>query len=294
MKVAVVCGGNSSEREISIITGNAVYNGLLKNFEAECIVCDNARDCLDKIIKSSPSVVFIALHGGFGENGQLQAALESLGIKHTGCSFAESNIAMNKFATKAILKKLSIPTAEFKLIKKVEEIENIDFYPICIKPNNEGSSVDVNFANNENQAKYISQNLLKKHNELIIEKRLSGKELTVGVLFGKALPIIEIRPKSGFYDYKNKYTKGATDYIVPAPLENNIEKLIKDIAVKAFEAIGCKSYARIDFILDGNVPYLLEINTIPGMTPTSLLPKAAKAAGISFEELTKMIVEGAC
>ncbi|WP_029952042.1 D-alanine--D-alanine ligase [Hippea sp. KM1] len=294
MKVAVICGGNSSEREVSIITGNAVYNGLLKNFEAECIVCDTAKDCINKVLKSNASVVFVALHGGFGENGQIQATFESLGIKYTGCSFSESNIAMNKFATKSILKSMNIPTSPFKLVRSLEELQQVDFYPICLKPNAEGSSVDVNFADTREQATTIAEKLLNKYGEILVEKKLNGKELTVGILFGKPLEVIEIRPKKGFYDYKNKYTQGATDYIVPAPLPENITNLTKQIAKRAFYAIGCKGYARVDMILEGNVPYVLEINTIPGMTPTSLLPKAAQASGITFEELVKLIVEGAC
>ncbi len=295
MKIAVVCGGNSSEREVSLTTGYAVFDAAKKNFnEVVCIECKDSNDCLNKIIDAKPDVVFIALHGGFGENGQIQAALETLGIRHTGCTFSPSNITMNKFLTKMMLKAKNVPTAEAVLIRDKSDLKTIDFAPVCIKPNREGSSIGVNFADNLEDAKSIAEDMLKDYDEIIVEKRLQGKELTVGILFGKALPIIHIKPKSGFYDYKNKYTKGAVEYIVPADIDDNTAKLVQRVAIKAYEAVGCDSYARVDIILENNVPYVLEINSIPGMTSTSLLPKAAKAEGIEFEELVRLIVEKAC
>ncbi len=294
MKVVVVCGGDSSEREVSLSTGKAVFEALKANFsDIECIDCSNIKDCISKVVQSKPNVVFIALHGGFGENGQFQSALESLGIKHTGCSFKESVISMDKFVTKSILKKNNIPTPEFLLIRQLNQIELIDFYPICIKPQSEGSSVDVYFANNVKEAKPYIENLLNKYGSALIEKKLEGDELTVGIVYDIILPIINIKPRKGFYDYKNKYTKGATEYIVPANLPKNILDLVQSVAYSAYKSIGCNSYARVDLILEGNIPYVLEINSIPGMTATSLLPKAALSSGISFEELVKLLVDKA-
>ena len=295
MKIAVICGGNSSEREVSLKTGEAVYNALAASYsDVYCLECKDESDCIEKIMNSKPDIVFIALHGGFGENGQLQATLDMLKIKYTGCGFTQSSLAMDKFATKSILKAFNIPTAMFKLIKKPEDIEDIDYYPVCIKPNNEGSSVGVEFAENKKEAKAVAEKLLKNHYPLIAEKKLNGKELTVGIIGDTVLPVIWIKPKNGFYDYHNKYTKGATEYIIPSQLPQKIENLVQTIAYNAYKAIGCNSYARVDIILENNIPYVLEINTIPGMTQTSLLPKAALAKGISFEKLTKMLVEAAC
>ncbi len=294
MKVVVVCGGDSSEREVSLSTGKAVFEVLKSNFDnVECVDCPNLKDCINKTVQSNPDIVFIALHGGFGENGQFQAVLESLGIKHTGCSFKESAIAMDKFITKSIFKANNIPTSEFLLIREVSQIKSIDFYPVCIKPQSEGSSVDVYFANNVEEARPHIKNLLNKYGSALIEKKLKGEELTVGIVDDMVFPVINIKPKGGFYDYKHKYTKGATEYIVPANLPKNISNLVQSVAYKAYKSIGCNSYARVDLILEGNIPYVLEINSIPGMTATSLLPKAALAYGINFEDLVKLLVEKA-
>ncbi len=294
MKVVVVCGGDSSEREVSLSTGKAVFEALKANFDnVECIDCSNIKDCINKTVQSNPDVVFIALHGGFGENGQFQAALESLGIKHTGCSFKESAVTMDKFITKSMFKTNNIPTSEFLLIRDVGQIESINFYPICIKPQSEGSSVDISFASNSKEAKPHIENLLRKYGSALIERKLEGEELTVGIVYDIVLPVINIKPKSGFYDYNHKYTKGATEYIVPAPLPKCVSNLVQSVAYRAYKSIGCNSYARVDLILEGNIPYVLEINSIPGMTATSLLPKAALAYGINFKELVKLLVEKA-
>ncbi len=294
MKILVVCGGDSPEREVSLSTGKAVFEALKENFDnVECIDCGSLKDCINKIANSRPDKVFIALHGGYGENGQLQAALDGLGIKYTGCSFRESVVAMDKFLTKSILKSENIPTAEFILVRSVAEIERVDFYPVCVKPQAQGSSVDVYFADNKEEALIYIRKVVEKYGTALVERKLGGKELTVGIVYDDVLPVIHIKPKGGFYDYKHKYTKGATEYIVPADIEKKVANLVQSVAHKAYRAIGCRSYARVDIILEGNVPYVLEINTIPGMTETSLLPKAALAKGITFEKLVKIIVDGA-
>jgi len=292
MKILVVCGGDSSEREVSLKTGEAISNALSVNFDdVECFVCKDKLHCVKSIIEKKPDKVFIALHGSWGENGELQAALDMLGISYTGSDFEASALAMNKFATKSIIKNLGIPSAKAVLIKSIEDIKRLNHYPICLKPNKEGSSVGVEFADNEEQAKQKAVYLLDRFSELIAEEKLIGKEMTATVMGDDVFPIIEIKPKKGFYDYKNKYTKGSTDYIVPAPLDKRVENLCRDVVKKTYDAIGCSGCARVDFILKNNVPYVLEVNTMPGMTQTSLVPKSAKAAGISFEELVKKMVE---
>ncbi len=294
MKILIVCGGDSTEREVSINTGKAVLRALGANFEdTECFICRDRKHCIESILNKKPDVVFIALHGGWGENGELQASLDMFGIKYTGSNFEASSLSMNKFATKSIIKSIGIPTAKGMLIKSVKDIDNIDFYPVCLKPNQEGSSVGVEFADNIEETKSKALELLDKFKEVIVEEKLIGKELTVTIVNGKVFPLIEIRPKHGFYDYKNKYTKGSTDYLVPAPLDKRISELCKNIAKAAYDAIGCSGCARVDLILQNNVPYILEINTMPGMTETSLVPKAVKAAGMSFEELVKIMVNEA-
>ncbi len=291
MKILVVCGGDSSEREVSLKTGEAISNALSKNFRnVECFECLNKLHCIKSIVDKKPDKVFIALHGGWGENGELQAALNVLNIAYTGSDFEASALAMNKFATKSIMKNLGIPTAKGVRVKNIEDMSAVDFYPVCLKPNKEGSSVGVEFANNQNEANKKALLLLEEFSELIVEEKLTGKEMTATILNGRVFPIIEIRPKQGFYDYKNKYTKGSTDYIVPAPIEKNVEKLCRVVVKRAYDSIGCSGCARVDFILQNNIPYVLEINTMPGMTETSLVPKSAKAAGVSFEELVKIMV----
>ncbi len=292
MKILVVCGGDSSEKEVSLKTGEAISNTLRANFDSvECFVCNDKRHCVRSIIEEKPDKVFIALHGSWGENGELQAALDMLGIPYTGSNFEASALAMNKFATKSIIKNLGIPSAKGVLIKNIEDVEKLNCYPICLKPNKEGSSVGVEFADNKKQAKEKAKYLLERFSELIAEEKLVGKEMTATVMGNEVFPIIEIRPKKGFYDYKNKYTKGSTEYIVPAPLDERVEDLCRAVVKKTYDAIGCSGCARVDFILKNNVPYVLEVNTMPGMTQTSLVPKSAKAAGISFEELVKRMVE---
>ncbi len=293
MKILVVCGGDSKEKDVSINTGKAVFEALKANFDnIECLICKDKKSCILSILNSKPDKVFLALHGGWGENGEIQAALDLLNIDYTGSGFEASCLAMNKFATKSILSNIKIPTAKACLIKDVSDVENVDFYPVCIKPNSEGSSVGVEFADTKEEAKQKIQLLLKDYKELIAEERLDGKELTVTVFNDTVFPIIEIKPKKGFYDYKNKYTKGATEYIVPAQIDKSVEMLCKSVAFKAYKSIGCRGCARVDMILKNNIPYVLEINTIPGMTGTSLAPKSANAAGIEFQELTKMMIEG--
>ncbi len=294
MKILVVCGGDSREREVSIVTGNAVYNALLKSFSnVECYICKTSSDCVLEILKRKPDVVFIALHGSWGEDGRLVSALELLGIRHTASDFQSSCIAMNKYLTKLLLKENGICTANATLIRTLDQVDTITSFPVCIKPNREGSSIGVEFASTEEELKKKVTHLLGEFNELIVEEKLVGKELTVGILNDTVFPVIEIQPLKGFYNYENKYTSGNTRYIIPADIPTSIAELTQETAKRAYDTLGCKSCARVDIILHKNIPYVLEVNTVPGMTPTSLIPKAAKAYGMSFEELVRIMVEEA-
>ncbi len=294
MSILVVCGGDSSEKEISIKTGTAIFQALSNlKYDAEMFICDSKKDCIETIVKKKPDVVFIALHGGFGEDGTLQAALEMYNIRYTGSNSLSSKICMNKFFTKAILKEYHIPTKKAFLVKSINDIQHIVSFPLCIKPNNEGSSIGIEFAYDKTQLEIACIELFKKFKELLIEEKITGTEVTLSMLNGECLPLIEIAPKKGFYNYENKYTKGATEYIIPARVDKSIIDEINIIGKTIYKALYCKGAIRIDMIIERNVPYVLEVNTIPGMTQTSLLPSAAKSINISFEMLVDRILKSA-
>jgi len=294
MSVLVVCGGDSSEREISIKTGTAIFQALSNlKYDAELFICDSKKDCIETIIKKKPDVVFIALHGGFGEDGTLQAALEMYNIRYTGSNSLSSKICMNKFFTKAILKEYHIPTKKAFLVRDLNDIQYINEFPLCVKPNNEGSSIGVEFVYDKNQLEVVCAELLKKFKELLVEEKITGTEVTLSMLNGDCLPIIEIVPKRGFYNFENKYTKGSTEYIIPARISKFLVDEINMIGKKIYKALYCKGAIRIDMIIEKNTPYVLEVNTVPGMTQTSLLPNAAKSINISFEMLVEKILKSA-
>jgi len=294
MSILVVCGGDSSEREVSIRSGGAIHQALLNlKYDAQKYICENKKDCIETILKKKPDIVFIALHGGFGEDGTLQAALEMHNIKYTGSNSLSSKVCMNKFFTKAILKEYHIPTKPAVLAKDIKDIININSFPVCIKPNNEGSSIGVEFAYDNTQLQAKFSELIKQFKELIIEEKITGTEVTLSILNGECLPLIEIAPKKGFYDYQNKYTSGATEYIIPARINQSIINEINRIGKIIYKAFYCKGAIRIDMMIEKNIPYVLEINTIPGMTQTSLLPSAAKSININFEMLVEKILKSA-
>ncbi|MGC9103054.1 D-alanine--D-alanine ligase family protein [Desulfurella multipotens] len=294
MSILVVCGGDSSEREVSIRSGSAIHQALLNlKYDAQKYICENKKDCIETILKKKPDVVFIALHGGFGEDGTLQAALEMHNIKYTGSNSLTSKVCMNKFFTKAILKEYHIPTKPAVLAKDIKDIININSFPVCIKPNNEGSSIGVEFAYDDIQLKAKFSELIKQFKELIIEEKITGTEVTLSMINSECLPLIEIAPKKGFYDYQNKYTSGATEYIIPARINQSTIDEINRIGKTIYKAFYCKGAIRIDMMIEKNIPYVLEINTIPGMTQTSLLPNAAKSVNINFEMLVEKILKSA-
>jgi D-alanine-D-alanine ligase len=297
-KVAVLMGGISEERKISLKTGNAVLKALNKKGYITKKI-DTKDDFIDDLKTFNPDTAFIALHGPYGEDGTIQGLLEILKIPYCGCDVLSSAVAMNKIYTKKILYYDKIPTADFKVLNYLEYVQNKDeiinnLYndfnlPLVTKAPRQGSSIGVYFIRKKNELQDSIEKTFKYDKEILIEKFIEGKEYTVVVIgddLPKALPIIEIISLTGVYDYKAKYTKGLSKHIVPADLPKQLEDNIKMLAVKAYNAIGCKNFARVDFIVDnsGN-PYVLEINTIPGMTETSLLPDAARASGIAFEDI---------
>ena len=242
--------------------------------------------------------VFIALHGDVGENGQLQALLDMACIPYTGSGYAGSLLAMDKDLTKQLLTRAGVPTAPWVYCDLTEgvasaarRIEAEVGYPVVVKPCSGGSSVGVSMPETYAELTAAIEKAAAYETALLAERRITGRELTVSILDGKVLPAVEIIPLSGFYDYENKYQAGLTTEICPAPLTDTQSAALASAALKGFEALRLRGYCRFDFILDGDgTPWCLEANTLPGMTPTSLLPQAAAAAGIGYDELCEKMV----
>jgi D-alanine-D-alanine ligase len=285
--LAVLKGGPSAEREVSLRSGAAAADALREaGYEVSEVTVDDA----NFVVPEGTDLAFLALHGTFGEDGQVQDILAAQGIPYTGASAEVSRIAFDKEKTKEKLRQRGVPTPEGQLVRRLEEITLP--LPVFIKPNAQGSSVGTHPVTTQQELAAALADALKFDTAVLVERFIKGKELTVGVLGDDVLPIVEIHPLDGFYDYANKYTKGRTEYYCPARLPEEITSLIQQYALQAHHAIGHPVYSRIDFLLEDDIfPSCLEINTIPGMTATSLLPKAAAAVGITFPQLCRRIVE---
>ena len=341
MKVLILAGGTSTERDVSFVTGKMVYKALVKRghnviltdvyyglsdeiikgdfkgaFELDtdwskdiAQVSENAPK-LKEIIANRPAssdgyfglnilslakeadIVFLGLHGENGENGKIQAAFDLLGIKYTGTGYLSSALAMDKAFTKSVFVQNSVPTPEYFVINPGGSIRYPEEYPVVVKTACGGSSVGVYIANDKADYENAVKNAEEYGSEIIVEKYIKGREFSIGVVDGEAYPIIEIAPVSGFYDYKNKYQAGSTIETCPAQLSEEITKGMQQAACRAYEALSMESYARMDFMMNENGEYFcLEANTLPGMTPTSLLPQEAAARGESFEELCDKIIK---
>jgi D-alanine-D-alanine ligase len=285
--LVVLKGGPSAEREVSLRSGTAAAEALR---EAGYMVSEVTVDDASFVVPDGTDLAFLALHGTFGEDGQVQEILAARGIPFTGASAVVSRIAFDKEKTKEKLRQHGVPTPEGQLVRRLDEITLP--LPVFIKPNAQGSSVGTHPATTPQELAAALADALKFDTAVLVERFIRGRELTVGVLGDQVLPIVEIHPLDGFYDYANKYTKGRTEYFCPARLPREITALIQQYALAAHRAIGDPVYSRIDFLLEEDVfPCCLEINTIPGMTATSLLPKAAAAVGIAFPQLCRRIVE---
>jgi D-alanine-D-alanine ligase len=298
--IGVLMGGYSSEREISLKSGRAVVESLTK---AGCSVVPldinvRERDQIKRTIQNAGmGVGFIALHGALGEDGTIQSILEELNIPYTGSGVTASIRAFNKIETQKLLQERGLPVAEFTTAKAdsfdAEAIAaQMKGFPLVVKPACEGSSIGVHLARQKEDLVVALKDAFRYGNEVIIERFIPGRELTVGILGREALPIVEIKPQNQFFDFEAKYQKGMTDYVVPAPLPADLARNIQAIALQAHEAIGCETYSRVDFRLDpANRPYILEINTIPGFTETSLFPKAARQAGMEFTDVCLKLIQ---
>ena len=330
MKIAILLGGSSSEREVSLASGKAVATALKSKghdilifdpavgeriIELDEILPDgihgvipseselqklspkNYIDAVNSKLLDNVDLVFLTLHGKWGEDGMIQSLLEFRNIKYTGSKVFSSALTMDKAMTKILMKQNGILTADWLTANKKSDVENIKNeiknkigFPLVVKPNDQGSTVGLTIVENENQISDAISLALQFSETALIEKFIPGRELTVSIIKDKVLPIIEIKPKDGFYDYAHKYTKGMTEYFCPAELDKNLTEQIQFATKKLFDVCNCSGFARVDFRLqDDGKFYCLEINTIPGMTATSLVPKAAKATGIEFPELCEMI-----
>ncbi len=292
-RVAVLMGGDSAEREISLVTGKNILEAL-QSMKVDAYGVDVGLDIAMQLQANRPDRAFIALHGPGGEDGVIQGLLEWMKIPYTGSDVTSSAVSMNKALTKWIWQANDIPTLPMHLITPGEDyqkqIEALGF-PLCVKPIGEGSSVGVTRVDTlaELPAAIESANQFKS--TIMLEPWIVGRELTVGIIGNYALPIIEIRPKTEFYNYKNKYQPGSTEYICPAQIAEPLAREIRALSLKAFKLLGCRHWGRIDLMLDENEGiWLLENNTIPGMTGTSLVPKAAKFEGVNFEQLVYEIL----
>lgn len=290
-KVAVLLGGESGEREVSIKSGEAVLASLLRQ-GVDAHAFDPLTQKMDGLTKFDR--VFIALHGRFGEDGTVQRVLDSMRIPYTGSGVTASAIGMDKWQTKLKWAEAEVVTPAFELVNEnsdFAEIENKLGLPLFVKPANEGSSIGISKVKKAGELK-VAYALAAKADPLVIaEQYIGGGEYTVGILGDLALPIVRIVPKTEFYDYDAKYMRDDTEYLCPCGLEERLEAVIKQEALQAFEAIGCSGWGRVDFLMDGaGRHYFLELNTSPGMTDHSLVPMAAKAAGISFDALVLTIL----
>ncbi len=337
MKIAVLAGGYSPERDVSLTSGSLIANALIDKGNLVCLadvymgvdtsshelftdkkypkyVVESSIPDLEGLKKKrggealigkgiielceAADVVFLALHGAMGENGQLQATLDNYGIKYTGSGYVGSLLAMDKDLSKKIFRDAGVNTPDWMYTTAgecdIDSVRKRIGFPCVIKPTSCGSSVGISIVENEEEFASAIELAKKYEGQLIIEKKITGREVTVGILDGEVLPIIEIIPLCGFYDYENKYQSGKTLEVCPAELDEATVGTLAEQTVRGFSALRLSGYARFDFLIDGEGrTWCLEANTLPGMTPTSLLPQMAQAVGIDYPELCMRIVQTA-
>jgi D-alanine-D-alanine ligase len=337
MKVLVLCGGASPERVVSLSSGDAV-GAWLSEAGHEVVKYDPevpgvvhsqtdkmapkeigldapapksngqwdtrvVQGLLDVLQRVRPEIVFPIFHGGYGENGTVQALLDWVGIPYTGSGMLASAIAMNKNSTVLVLRSIGVPVPESFMVARhtlteyaavAERVAKSFGFPIVVKPLCGGSTVGLTKVRGEEELASALDAVLVQGDDALVEAHFTGRELTVTIVDGEAFPVIEIRPKVGYYDYSNKYTSGRTEYLCPAPIDASVAQQMQRAAITAFGAVGCRGFARVDFLLnDANRFVCLEINTLPGMTLHSLVPKAARAAGLEPPQLMQKVIESA-
>jgi len=302
MKIAVFMGGSSPEREVSLSSGREVAKGLeakghtVTSYDVEWAGKNTLFTAVGECSGNGTDVVFLALHGGLGENGGVQGVLEAAGLPYTGSGIAASATAMDKDLTKTLFVHNGIPTAPWvagpgETLESLLEERGLDF-PFVVKPVDQGSTIGLSVVREHSQLPSAIEKASRLSSKIMIESYAAGAELTVPILGEEALPVIEIRPSHEIYDYECKYTPGMTEYLVPAPISSGLAAELQDTALRVFRLLGLRDFARVDFRLDaGGKPLCFEANTLPGMTGTSLVPKSARAAGIDFPELVSRIAE---
>ena len=289
--IGVLVGGLSAERDISLTTGKEVHEALQRK-GLNSVMIDVDRNIAMTLQKEKIDLAFIALHGTFGEDGTVQGLLEYAGIPFTGSGVLGSAIAYNKVTSKMIFNHEGIPTAPYRVLR--DPAENPLDLPVVVKPSDQGSSLGVSIVKNESEWQAALDLAFRYSDEIVVEQFIEGKLLAIGMNGDQPLPIVEVRPKSEFYDYESKYTAGKTEYICPADLTKAEQETCCAVAVQVTRALRGRGFPRVDVILSADgVPYVLEMNTIPGMTPTSLLPMAAKQAGMDFDALVLEILKTA-
>jgi D-alanine-D-alanine ligase len=297
-RVAVMMGGLSREREISLKTGKAIQKALTEKGYT-VIPIDVGNDIAEKLVKEKIEWAFLALHGRFGEDGTIQGMLELMRIPYTGSGVLASALAMHKIMSKKFFLCEKVPTPRFEVFHREEITKDLPKknslpLPVVVKPAREGSTIGISIVQKDEELGPALKKAGEYDEEILVEEFMKGREITVGILENIPLPIIEIVPKSGFYDYYSKYTKGETQYILPARIPRETYLYAQEISLKAFQILDCSGVARVDLMTDENEnPYVIDVNTMPGMTETSLLPKAASYAGIPFGDLVERILLGA-
>lgn len=305
VKVALLMGGRSSERQISLRTGEQIASALMRKGH-NVVKFDVDERIAENIVNARVDVAFIALHGRYGEDGTIQGLLEIIGVPYVGSGVLASSLAINKIMTKKILEYEGLPTPRWTCISKdrFEMIEWSRFWgdlyeklnlPIVVKPNREGSTIGLSIARSEDEVKEGIKEAFEYDEEILFEEYVKGQEITICVLGNKepqALPVIEIVSKTGYYDFEAKYTPGMSEHIIPARISEKAYKLAQELGVKAHKVLGCRGFSRVDGMVYGeNQVTLFEVNTIPGMTETSLFPDAARHAGIEFPDLVEKLLE---
>jgi D-alanine-D-alanine ligase len=289
-KIGVMMGGLSSERGISLQSGNAILQSLIRN-GYRAIAIDVDRGIVERLRQEAIEIGFIALHGRWGEDGTIQGLLEILGIPYTGSGVLGSALAMDKAVMKLVLESLDVPTPEYVICKSASDATLSP--PFVVKPAREGSTIGISIVRDEKEKTQALTAAFGFDSKLVVERYVEGREITVGIVNGTTLPIVEVKPASGFYDFTAKYTKGMTDYLVPAALDRKIEEKAFDEAMRIWNHCELAGCVRVDMLLDGTTPSVIDVNTSPGMTESSLVPKAWTHLNRSFDELVEAILMNA-